>query len=128
MALEILASFIPTSVGGAIGLLVQILIIWVVVMLADKIIAHQIQAKHSLILAVLAYFLSPLVLAFAAISIPFAGIIVPLIVWIVLGEVLLRGYSGGAVARLKVAAIAFVIYLILNMVGVPGMIAAAIGI
>ena len=128
MALEILASFIPSSVGGAIGLLVQILIIWVVVMLADKVIAHQIQAKHSLILAVLAYFLSPLVLAFAAIPIPFAGIIVPLIVWIVLGEILLRGYSGGAVARLKVAAIAFVIYLILNMVGVPGMIAAAIGI
>ena len=128
MALEILASFIPTSVGGAIALLVQILIIWVVVMLADKVIAHQIQAKHSFILAVLAYFLSPLVLAFGGISIPFAGIIIPLIVWIVLGEVLLRGYSGGAVMRLKVAAIAFVIYLILNMVGVPGMIAAAIGI
>jgi len=127
MALEILASFIPTSVGGAIGLLVQILIIWVVVMLADKIIAHQMQAKHSLILAVLAYFLSPLVLAFAAISIPFAGIIIPLIVWIVLGEILLRGY-GGAKARLKVAAIAFVIYLVLNYAGVPGMIAAAIGI
>jgi hypothetical protein len=127
MALEILASFIPTSVGGAIGLLVQILIIWVVVMLADKIIAHQMQAKHSLILAILAYFLSPLVLAFAAISIPFASIIVPLIVWIVLGEILLRGY-GGAKARLKVAAIAFVIYLVLNYAGVPGMIAAAIGI
>jgi len=126
MALEILGSLIPTSIGGAVALGVQILIIWIVVVLADKIIAHQIEAKRSLILAVLAYFLSPLVLAFGGIVIPFAGIFIPLIVWIILGEVLLRGF--GAMVRLKVAAIAFVIYLILNMIGVPGIIASAIAI
>lgn len=124
MALEILSSLIPTSIGGVVALLIQIAIIWGVVVLADKIIAHQIEPKRSAILAVLAYFVSPLVLAFAAISIPFAGIIVPLVVWIVLGEVLLRAY--GFTSRIKVAAVAFVIYFLLNLLGVPGMIAAAI--
>lgn len=125
MAIELLG-LIPTTIGGVIALLVQILIIWIVVVLADKVIAHQIHAKRALILAVLAYFVSPLILGLAAISIPFAGIIVPLVVWIILGEILLRGVSVGG--KLKVAALAFVIYLILNFAGVPGMIAAAVGI
>ena len=124
MAIELLG-LIPTTVGGAIGLLVQILIIWVVVILADKVIEHKMEAKRSLILAVLAYFLSPLVLGF--VSIPYAAIFIPLVVWIALGEVLFRK-QGTVVSRLKVAAIAFVIYLILNFAGVPGMIAGAIGI
>ncbi|GEM_PF-2048597 len=116
---------IPTTLGGVIGLLVQVLIVWIAVMLADKIIAHQIEAKHSLILAVLAYFITPLVLSFAAISIPFAGIIVPLIVWIILGQILLR-QTAGFVPKVKVAAVAFVIYFILTFVGLPAMIAGAI--
>jgi hypothetical protein len=125
MALEVLGSVIPTTAGGAIALIVQIAIIWIVVMLSDKFIAHKIEAKRSLILAVLAYFISPLLLAFGGITIPFAGLIVPLIVWLVLGEILLRaGYKLSI--RLKVAAVAWIMYLILNLLGVPGMIAAAI--
>lgn len=122
-----LLGLIPTTVGGVVGLLVEVLIIWIAVMVADKIIAHQIEAKHSLILAALAYFLAPLILAFAAISIPFAGIIVPLLVWIVLGELLLRG-SGDFKARLKVAAVAFMIYLILTILSVPAIISDMIGV
>lgn len=128
MALEILASVIPNTVGGAIALLVQILIIWVIIILSDKLIVHRIEAKHSIILAVLAYFVSPLVLAFGGISIPFAGIIIPLIVWVVLSELLLRGLGTTVVTRLKVAAIAFVIYFILNYAGITGLIAANIRI
>ena len=125
MVLDVLASQIPSSIGGVISLVVQVLIIWIVVMLADKVIAHEIEAKRSAILAFLAYFLSPLVLVFVTIPIPFVGLFAPLIVWVVLGELLL---SGDRVSRLKVAAVAFVIYLLLNLVGIPGMIAAVIAV
>ncbi|MEM7813627.1 MAG: hypothetical protein QW548_01875 [Candidatus Aenigmatarchaeota archaeon] len=125
MPLEILASLIPNTLGGAIALLIQIAIIWVVVIIADQVMAHQIEPKRSLILAVLAYFVSPLVLAFSGISVPFAGIIIPLAVWIILGEVLLKAW--GFKNRMKVAGAAFVMYLLLNFMGIPGMIAAAIG-
>ena len=126
MVLDVLASQIPSSVGGVVSLLVQVIVIWAVVILADKIIAHRVEPKRSLILAFLAYFISPLVLAFAAINIPFAGILLPLLVWIVLGEILLRVSS--FVNRLKVAVLAFVIYLLLNVLGITGMIAASIAI
>ena len=126
MALEVLSSIIPNTVGGAVALLIQIAIIWVVINIADQVMAHQIEPKRSLILAVLAYFASPLVLAFAAVSIPFAGIFVPLVVWIILGEVLLKAW--GFKNRMKVAGAAFVVYLLLNFMGIPGMIAAAIAV
>jgi hypothetical protein len=117
---------IPTTIGGVIGLLIQVLIIWIAVMLSDKIIAHQIEAKHSLILAVLAYFLVPLVFSFAAIGIPYASIVVSLAVWIALSEVLLR-QTPGFVAKIKVAAVAFVIYLILTFANISGIISGMIG-
>jgi hypothetical protein len=79
-------------------------------------------------MAALAYFVSPLVLIFLGISIPFAGIVIPLVVWILLGEVLLKGSSAGFVGRLKVGAVAFVIYLILNLIGVSGMIASIVAV
>jgi hypothetical protein len=126
MVLQVLSSLIPTSVGGVVSLLVQVVVIWLAVILADKIIAHQIEAKRSAMLAFLAYFLSPLVLALVAINIPFAGLLLPLVIWVALGEVLLREIGTGA--RLKVAAVAFVIYLLLNFLGIPGIIAASIRI
>jgi len=97
---------------------------WLIILLSDEVIGHQIEAKRALILAAIAYFASPLILAFLPLSIPYAGLLMPLVVWIVLGEVLLRAY--GTTNRLKIAVLAFVIFTILNFLGIPGLIAAAI--
>jgi len=98
-------------------------VITAVLLVTEKFLAHEMAVRNSFIMGFIAYLIVPLVFAFAGISIPFAGIIVPLIVWIALGEVLLKGSRAG---RLKAAAVAFIVYLALSMVGVPGMIAAFI--
>src|SRR3989338_738193 len=118
-----LFTLIPFSLGGIIGLLIDVVVITAVLLVTEKFLAHEMAVRNSFIMGFIAYLIVPLVFAFAGISIPFAGIIVPLIVWIALGEVLLKGSRAG---RLKAAAVAFIVYLALSMVGVPGMIAAFI--
>ncbi|MFH0948982.1 MAG: hypothetical protein V1802_00670 [Candidatus Aenigmatarchaeota archaeon] len=117
---------IPLSVGYYIGLLVDALIVFVVLIIADKLVAHNFEIKRTLILAIVALFLTPIITSFigTAITLPsFVFIyILPLIVWIVLGEILLK--EAGIMAKLKVIVIAFVVWTILNYAGIPGMLMA----
>ncbi|MBI2584073.1 MAG: hypothetical protein HYW25_05370 [Candidatus Aenigmarchaeota archaeon] len=106
-------------------LVVQLLIIWIVVLLSAKLVASGIGALRAFVLAFLAYFLPPLVFSFFSISIPYAAIIIPLIVWIILGELLLREATLGG--RLKITIVAFIIYLILQFIGLPGIIIGLAG-
>jgi hypothetical protein len=81
-------------------------------------------------MAIAAYFLAPIlmgVLIIAGIALPsiLALYVIPLIVWIILGEVLLSSISDRK-KRLEVAVVAFVIYTILTFIGVPVMIGSFI--
>ncbi|MCX6815248.1 MAG: hypothetical protein NT120_00150 [Candidatus Aenigmarchaeota archaeon] len=111
------------SIGYFISLIIDVIIITIILYITDKFLAHEVSLKHSAIMAVIAYLAAPLVLAYSGISIPFAVYIIPLIVWIILGELLLKGSRGG---RMKAAAVAFIIFLILNFAGVPTMLTSAI--
>jgi hypothetical protein len=111
-----LAGIIPTTLGGIIGLLIEVVIISAVLMITDKFLAHEMSIKHSFIMAIIAYFVVPLAISFINLGIPYAGYIIPLIVWVVLGEILLKGSRTG---RLKAAAVAFIVYTILTIAGVP---------
>lgn len=111
----IFATFnVPTSVAGAAWLVVQSLAVFLVVMLADRFIAHGYNIKHTLMLAFGAYFLSPaviLALQYAGISITNALFIVPLVVWVVLGELLLEGDRKN---KLIVAVVGYLSFVALN--------------
>src|SRR3989338_6686729 len=120
---SIIAGIIPLSVGGFIALLINVIIISVILTLTDKVLAHEMSFKNSLIMALVAYLVVPLIISFANISFPFSGYIIPLVIWIALGEVLLKG---GRKGKLIAAAVAFVIYLVLMFVGVTGLIAGLI--
>ncbi len=121
---EILAAFgIPLSISGLIGLFINVIITTVAIIIADKIIAHEIEGKHAFIMAFVAYFVTPLLLtglALVNIVLPSVAVlyIIPLVVWIGLGEILLKADFK---AKLIVAVLAFVIYAALTAIGIPAM-------
>jgi len=121
---------IPLSIGGAIGLLVNVIIIFLVIVLSDEIVAHNFEIKRSFLMSILAYFVVPIILSVILSFLPqmpfgiFGIYIIPLIVWIILGEILLEAEM---LKKAVVAIIAFAAYTILTYIGVPAMIAGLIG-
>ncbi|HLD85136.1 MAG TPA: hypothetical protein VI968_01120 [archaeon] len=108
---------IPLSLGGIIATFVNALIAFVAITIADKFIGHNFEPKRTFIMAVVALFLAPIVstFAFGAGVLPdyFSVYLLPLILWIVLGEVLLGGE--GRKTKLEVAIIAFVVYSLMSI-------------
>ncbi len=112
MVLEQIFSSLP-SVGGIISLLINVIITAIAIMIADKVITHEIEAKHSLIMAFIAYFLLPLGLSYLITFVPVVSaiaFILPLVVWIILGEILLKADSK---QKAIVAVIAYAVNLLL---------------
>ncbi len=115
MAFELLN--IPSNVGGATWILVQTIVIFAVIVISDHIIAHGVGVKHALIMSFVAYFLAPLILVGASLggfSLPFIQFIIPLIVWVILGEILLEGDMKD---KAIVGVLAYVTYLVLSLSG-----------
>lgn len=119
---------IPLSIGGAIALLIEVAIISIVIVLLDYVIAHEIDVKDAFIIGLGAYFITPLAVIALGLANYFdplvAGYVIPLIVWLALSEVLLKGHNPKKKAMVAVAA--FVVYTVLNFVGVPMIIAGMI--
>lgn len=118
-----ITGIIPLSLGGVIGLLINVVIITIVLAVADKVLAHEMSLKKSFIMALVAYMVVPIILSAAEISFEFSGYIIPLVVWVVLGQFLLKG---GHKKKLIAAAVAFIVWIILFAIGVPGMLASLI--
>lgn len=118
---------IPLSGAGILAVLINALVIFLAVVLADKFIAHNFEVKKSLILSVLAYFVAPLAggLAVSLLGVPFfvGQYVVPLAVWVALSEVLLQG---DRITKVKVGAVAFVMWAVLQQAGITAIIAAAL--
>jgi|SRR3989344_4636827 len=108
------------SFGWIISTLINAVVAALALIISDKFIAHQIDAKRILIMALLAMFVAPLLasLAFGFTSVagPIAVYLVPLLVWIILGEVML---SAERMVKLKVAAVGFFVYVLLSMMLTP---------
>lgn len=108
---------------GILGLIINVVVISVVLIILDRFIAHEIAVKHSVIMAAIAYFLAPLsmvLLSQYGISIPFGHYIIPLVIWIALGEILLKSDMK---KKAIVAAAAFITYTVLTISGLVGAIA-----
>jgi len=132
MAVDILTaltSVVPLTISGVISLLIQVFIGFVVIIFVDKLIAHEIEAKHAIIMSVGAYFIAPIflsILSIVGIVIPFGFVIIPLIVWIILGEILLEADFK---SKFIVTVIAFSIYFVLiHLIGLPGIVSGFIKI
>ncbi len=113
------------SLAGIIGTLISAIIVWIILIIVNKIIAHNVGAKRAFILAFVALFITPIAASFIATAVALPALVaiyvIPLIVWIILGEALLKG--GTVKQKLKVIVVAFVVYIILTMIGVQSMIA-----
>ncbi|MFH1421053.1 MAG: hypothetical protein ABIG30_03790 [Candidatus Aenigmatarchaeota archaeon] len=118
---------IPLTIGGAISLAITAILMIIAIVIADYIISHNTNIKHSAIMAFGAYFLTPLIISAIGLAGYFdrlvALYVIPLVVWIILGELLLKA---DAKKKAVIAIIAFAIYAVMNYFGVPFMIASMI--
>lgn len=119
---------IPLTIPGIVASFMNSLLAGIVIMAADKLIAHNIEAKHALLISGIALFITPILGAFAADFVALPGFVfaylLPLLVWIVLGELLLKS---GMAAKLKVMAIAFVVYVVLSFTVGPALLGLVSG-
>ena len=99
---------LPLSINSILFYLIDALIAWIAIIISDKVIAHEIEAKRTLVLALAAFFIVPLALQLLEIGALIPAIIVSLIVWIGLGELILEEISFGT--KLKVLIVAFGVY------------------
>src|SRR3989338_4297552 len=108
---------IPLSLCGIIATFVNAIIAFVAITIADKFIGHNFEPKRTFIMALTALFLVPVVatLAFGVGVLPdyVSVYLLPLVLWILLGEVLLGGE--GRKTKLEVAIIAFVVYSLMSI-------------
>ena len=116
-----LLSYVPLSVAGVIALLVNMLIAFIALVIADKIVAHSVDAKRLLIIAFIALFITPIVaaLALSSLALPafVSGYILPFLVWLGLGELLIK--EADMKTKLKVVVVAFVVWFILSIYLAP---------
>ncbi|MBI2172891.1 MAG: hypothetical protein HYT73_01625 [Candidatus Aenigmarchaeota archaeon] len=111
------------NIGFIVGTLISAALAFIAIVVSDKLISHNIDAKKSFIMALIALFIVPIVATFvlgfvpAVASIPYmASILLPLVFWIGLGEGLL---SSDRKTKLKVSVIAFIVYIVLQVFVAP---------
>jgi len=128
MVLEALGGLVSLSLGIIIGHLLTTLIIFIALVIADKIIAHEMEAKHILIMAFLCAFIVPIGISLISsiltsfIPAEFTGLFyagMPLLFWIIFGEILL---GGDYKEKIAVAFIAWAIYMVLLRFNISGII------
>lgn len=127
-----IAGLIPLTLSGIVAAFVNSLLAGIIIIIADKLVAHNTEAKRALMVSGIALFITPVLGAFAAgyTALPafLSGIVfaylLPLIVWIVLGEALL---GGDMKAKLKVMIIAFVAYTVLSFTAGPAIVGFVAG-
>lgn len=112
---------IPLTVGGILGILVQALLAFVVILIVDALMTRELQVKRVLIMALVALFAVPLIISNIGLSLPWYMIayILPLIVWIILSEILLKG---DLKTKFLIAVVAFAVFIAVDFIGVAGMI------
>lgn len=115
MAFEPLIGILSSllSINGIISLLINVIITTAIIAIISRLIAHESNIKHCFIMSFVSYLVVPLIVSYLIIFAPGIGtvsIILPLIIWIILGEALL---NAGRKQNLIIAVIAYAINLLL---------------
>ncbi len=112
---------VPLSVGGVIALLLNSIVALIALVIADKVIAHNVDVKHLFIMSIVALFVTPIiggvVLGYVAVPAVVSAYLLPLVVWIALGEVLIK--EADMKTKLKVVVVGFIAYIILSILLAP---------
>ncbi|MBI4162834.1 MAG: hypothetical protein HY513_04070 [Candidatus Aenigmarchaeota archaeon] len=112
---------LPLSMGGIIATFIDAIIAFAVIAIIDKFIGHNFEPKRTFAMAIIALFLAPIISISVLGSTTLPGFVsiylVPLVLWMVLGELLLQGES--MKTKLEVALIAFVVYSIMRIILAP---------
>lgn len=117
---EILGFVLPSALGAIsqsfiLTQLVGALFAAFALVIADKYIGHNIEIKRALFLSTVCFFVVPVLLPFTGLNFPYINIFAPLAVWLALGEMML---VNDFTVKLKVLAIAFFFYYVLNIAAV----------
>ena len=127
--MDFITGLIPSSIGGVVWLIVQSAFVFLAIVLAEKFVTYNIQMQHAFILSVVAYFAAPLAtyaVSYTGIILPsFIGLLLPLLVWIALGEVLIEG---DLKSRAMVAIVAYGAYIIINVLPLKDVVLSAVTI
>ncbi len=121
---SLVSLLIPLTIPGIVTMFVNSMLAFMVVVLSDKVISHNLELKRASIVSGVALFITPvvgaLVAGYTALPLYLSGIlfayVLPLLVWIVLGEFLLKSDMK---TKLKVMVIAFVAYIVLSFTVAP---------
>lgn len=109
MALPIL-NYLPVSL--AVAYLLNAILAFAAVVLVDKVISHDIEAKHAFILSLVSFFAVPLLAPFVGAFERNASLVLSFVSWVILGEVILQS---DRTTKLKVLVIAFAVYYLLSL-------------
>src|SRR5687768_12610621 len=106
---------LPT-VASVLATLVSALVAFVALVISDKFIAHGIETRRLAIISIAALFIAPiagtLISSYLLVPLYIAAYLLPLAIWIILGEFLL---TNDRMTNFKVAAIGWVVYIILSV-------------
>ncbi len=114
------------SLSGLISFIIQWIVILFALAFSDAIVEHNIEFKRLAIISFLSYLVTPLILMYSPIVFMYDFIIMPLVVWIILGEILLR--EATIKQRALITIIGYAIYYFLLRINVPYMIHSLIPI
>jgi hypothetical protein len=123
MAFDIISLLPVASVNGALWMFIESLIVAAVVVFADRIIAHEMEVKHAVIVSIAAFFAIPFLMS-AALPLLFFNATfniiffygLPLLVWILLAEAFLSGADHKT--KIELAFVAWIVYLFVGYVGI----------
>jgi hypothetical protein len=110
-------------VSSVISGLVNCVLVIASILLADFVINHHIELKNIVIMSLVAYFIGPifadLVGSLLPLYVPYLiSYILPLLFWIIAGEIILKDYSLTLEKKATIAALGFIIFIIMSFLQV----------
>ncbi|MCD6092849.1 MAG: hypothetical protein J7J38_02415 [Candidatus Aenigmarchaeota archaeon] len=111
---------ITAPVSSTISLLVECVVITISLSLANLLVEHGIEIKRIIPMALIAYFVTPIVGSLIAPSIPIISYLLPLVIWVILGEFILTDIE--VKKKALIAALGYAIFFVLTYINLQGLI------
>jgi len=111
---------ITAPVSSTISLLIECIVITISLSLANLLVEHGIEIKRIIPMALIAYFVTPIVGSLIAPSIPIISYLLPLVIWVILGEIILTDIE--VKKKALIAALGYAIFFVLTYINLQGLI------
>jgi len=111
---------ITAPVSSTISLLIECVVITISLSLANLLVEHGIEIKRIIPMALIAYFVTPIIGSLIAPSIPIISYLLPLVIWVILGEIILTDIE--VKKKALIAALGYAIFFVLTYINLQGLI------